>query len=143
MLEIGITAAPRKENYLNESLQSLRRAGFKQKVHLFQEPGGYHKLTDKNLIIHENPKVLGCFKNFRTSLNYLLKNSEADWFLMLQDDATWRSDGAAILEDAMKRYQYDRELGMLSPYTSPAMVKGVVDVVPDEGWYSAKFYNRA
>jgi len=151
-LAIGMTVGLRKTkqqtyDYCERSVRSLREAGFKQTLHAFTEPGAQihvPKAPDVTMLQHEKKK--GCFRNFRFGLKWLLDNTEADWLLMLQDDALWRSDGWTIISESINSGDYDH-VGMLSPYTSKSMVfqgdKVKYAKKKVEGWRKCHFHNKA
>lgn len=158
-LAIGVTVGLRKAkgtvyDYFEQSVHSARRAGFAQTIHAFVEPGAACHVPDDqrwNLRVIENDKTLGCFRNFKHGLSWLYENTDADWLLMLQDDAVWRRDGhermmAAVGDPA------NAGVGMLSPYTSASMVAGGKRTrsrqapgsePPADRWAPARFYNKA
>jgi len=153
-LAIGMTVGLRKNkgntyNYCERSIRSLREGGFKQTLYAFTEPGAQihipgHSSFKAEMIQHEKKK--GCFRNFRFGLKWLLDHTEADWLLMLQDDAVWRSDGWEVIRQTMEAGEHDH-VGMLSPYTSKAMVfqgdKQKFAKKKQEGWRKCHFHNKA
>jgi hypothetical protein len=160
VLAIGMTVGVRvnKEivyDYCQQAVHSLREAGFPQVLHLFLEPGAARHIPEPrkklNLCLHQNEHKLGCFKNFCHGLRWLYENTEADWLLMLQDDAVWRKDGWSVMEKAINTAEF-HDVGFLSPYTSKSMVnkvaKGRLKQVKRnrkvwENWEDARFHNRA
>lgn len=156
-LAIGMTCAPRKagdaSQYTHKSILSLRAAGFTDPLHLFCEPGRILVPNSKKFkfdVIQTSERgaevneTLGCYRNWRTGLDWLLANVDAEAYLMLQDDVVWRSDGAAQIAAA----QQDPEvmgphIGFISAYTSRAMVKDAGKDTEPKGWTSVSFYNNA
>lgn len=116
-----MTSCPRPDPYILRAFDSLRAAGFAQPVELFCEPGEYPLEHLKHAHVHENPRTLGCFQNWRHSLKWMVDCAEADWILMIQDDTIWRDDAARVLTAAINNPKL-AEVGFLSPYTSRAMV---------------------
>lgn len=155
-LAIGVTIGVRKNkqgtyHYFHQSVESLRAAGFKQRVVAFLEPNAAVHLPDVekfNITPVQRDVKHGCFQNFRHGLKYLMAECPADWYLMLQDDCVWRADGAAKLMALISQPDL-QEVGMISPYTSKAMVpmrekkrdKG--KNVPTDRVASCAFYNKA
>jgi len=152
-LVIGVTVAPRQNdagsvNYISESLKSLRAAGFDEPVHAFCEPRADADLPqdDTNLHAHVHDTVLGCFPNFRYSLNWLVSNTESDWIMLLQDDCIWHPAGAAAVH---KGFEQLPAAGFLSPYTSRAMVHMGnpghmnLSIQLPAGWAPHRFHNNA
>jgi hypothetical protein len=155
-LAIGMTVGLRRNkgivyDYCEQAAFSLRQAGFGETLHCFTEPEAaeLHIPRPKRwgIQVHENEKKLGCFPNFRHGLKWLLDHTDADWLMMLQDDCTWRLDGAARIQEAInsKRFQ---SVGFLSPYTSKAMVQPR-QREPAKKWHSnnawlpCRFHNNA
>jgi len=127
---IGVTVGLRKGkknnffDYFDESLKSLRAAGFTPKVFAFCEPGAAIHVKDAagdNVKVHNRKEKLGCFQNFRHGLKWLMRKQKSDWYLMLQDDCIWRSDGAAMFQSLINIPEH-QGIGFLSPYTSRSMV---------------------
>jgi hypothetical protein len=154
-LAIGMTVGLRRDSstvydYCTQAVHSLRQAGFSEELHCFTEPGAEVHIPaggDFNLVVHKNPKTLGCFPNFRRSLKYLLDHTTASWIMMLQDDCVWRADGQTVIQAAINNPEY-QGVGFLSPYTSKAMVppedKTVIEQWDNNNaWRTCHFHNRA
>lgn len=150
-IAVAVTIGRRQEgatvyDYFPRSLSSLRAAGFTQPVHAFVEPGAEQHLPADavDLVPHHNAEKLGCFPNFKQGLHWLLDNTDADWLLMLQDDAVWRADGAAVLQAAVDDDSH-QDVGFLSPYTSKSMVSVPLQRKPpkQQRWVDCKFYNNS
>jgi len=153
-LAIGMTVGRRVNkgtvyDYCEQAAFSVRQAGFAETLHTFTEPEAEQHMPRPKMWgaeIHKNEENLGCFKNFRHSLKWLLDNTKADWFLMLQDDCIWRQDGSARIHEAIndKRYQ---NAGFLSPYTSKAMVnlqkREPKQWATKNAWLPCRFHNNA
>lgn len=142
-LAIGIQTAPRPVGFvhLGESLRSLRTAGFDAPVHIFAEPATELQDTEAcHVVQHAN--CLGCFQNWKFGLSWLLRNTGADWLLMLQDDIAWRQDGWNQLQSGMQAHP---AAGALSAYTSRKMVDKVIrnQECPNEHWREAHFWDNA
>lgn len=154
-LAIGMTVGVRREtktvyDYCSQAVGSLRRVGFNEELHCFIEPGAEPHVPDHkrwNIVPHVNKSVLGCFQNFKHGLDWLLQQTDADWFLMLQDDCVWRADGSRLVHEAIERPDM-QNAGFLSPYTSKAMVEESLRVpesrwATENLWASCRFHNRA
>jgi hypothetical protein len=128
-LAIAMTTAPRRQPTLERALVSLRKAGFREDVHLFVEPGTPLRLDDERTRVHENSSTRGCFGNWRHALKQLLSCTRARWLLVVQDDAIWSPGSADVLRDEMLSRQKMRT-GFLSPYVT---AKDVLEEF-DEGW---------
>lgn len=110
------------EQYCSQSVQSLRDAGFTEPLHLFVEPGAeVHIPKRDDFEVIDNPEQYGCYRNFRHGLKYLTDETDADWFLMLQDDAIWSDNSYEAFSAAITDTEKQR-VGFLSPYTSKTMV---------------------
>lgn len=149
MLTVAVTTAPRPDriDYLSQSLMSLRRARFKQVVHVFSEPGCS---ADKKYDVQMHPahEKLGCFKNWARAARWFVETAPTPWLLLLQDDCLWRSDAAAVLAQAQAQFETCPDLGFLSPYTSKAMLSvehrnAVTRNVREEVWCPARFHDNA
>lgn len=117
---IAITTAPRRRPTLPRALVSLREAGFGEDVHVFAEPGtlAHLPLLDAERIrVHENSSKRGCFGNWRHALKRLLSRTDAQWLLVVQDDAIW-SPGAADVLRGETRSRQELRTGFLSPYVT-------------------------
>lgn len=89
MLNIGITTAPRKETYIDKTIDSLRDVGVKDTIYVFAEPNSAIP-KDKNTIFIQNQEKRGCFMNRDYAAHYLME--KGDYFLILQDDFVFASD---------------------------------------------------
>ena len=151
-IAIGVTVGRRVNkgktyDYFEKSVFSTRKAGFDEPIHAFVEPGADQHVPDVdrwNIRVHNNKTKLGCFPNFKHGLTWLLENTDADWVLMVQDDAVWRRDSHNLLVNAAMHPDLQKA-GMLSPYTSKAVVPGrFLDPKPDDNrWVECKFHNKA
>lgn len=120
------------------TIRSLRAAGFAQSVHLFAEPDAPEVGSEPNTVFLRNQEQLGCYRNWKRALQWLVENTAADWMLLVQDDVVWRSDASDRIHQAIHCPAL-QEVGFLSPYTSPAMVPRFGR--PAEGWIEARFPN--
>jgi hypothetical protein len=156
LLSVGMTIGLRKNGgttyqYAEQAIESFRKAGFTQPLHLFVEPGAkIHVPQTKKLglIPHHSTEKLGCFPNFKRGAQFLV---DADWILMLQDDAVW-CDGAMELFHAAINNPDFQQVGFISPYTSKAMVarddkvqlkKAINSGNVMQQWVDCHFHNRA
>lgn len=137
-------------DYFEKSVFSFRQAGFSEELHAFVEPGAEQHVPNRRrwkINVHQNDTRLNCFPNFKHGLRWLVDNTDADWLFMLQDDANFRQDCAARVHEAINRDDL-QQVGMLSPYTSKAMIppgdmpRAGVKRVADK-WVTCKFHNKA
>jgi len=133
---------------IHSSLISLRAAGFKQAVHIFTEAGSVSDKRllrgDPKLMIFRQKTITGCFPNWKRCATWMLSNTVAEWIMIMQDDISWCTAGQEIMAHTLNccdrgvgipRYR----LGVLSPYTSPAMVS---PAATGYGWTEARFYGK-
>jgi len=158
-LAVGMTIGRRVNgetiyDYATKAIASYRDAGFQQPLYVFVEPGAEIHVPDPRhwgLIVCKNQEKLGCFKNFKHGAQVLIDNTSADWILMLQDDAVWRPNGAALLREAIEAPEHQK-VGFLSPYTGKAMVddrqkrtlkKRLKEGMLEQRWVRCHFHNKA
>lgn len=132
-LAVGMTIGLRIEqkktgkvvhDYATQAIASFREAGFQQPLHAFVEPGAKIHLPDSGqwgLCVHYNAEQLHCFGNFKRGAQLLIDKTDADWILMLQDDAVWRKGSSALLQAAIDN-PASQGAGFLSAYASKAMI---------------------
>jgi hypothetical protein len=119
-LSIAMTTAPRRTPTILRALPSLREAGFHEDVHVFAEPGTFGKLPvpdDKRARVRQNSSRRGCFSNWKYALEQLLSGTDAQWLLIVQDDAIWLPGSADVLRAQMLARQ-EMCTGFLSPYVT-------------------------
>jgi hypothetical protein len=122
-----MTTAPRREPTLVRAINSLRAAGFHEEIHVFAEPEALGELERSALaaaraIAHDNTSKRGCFGNWKSALEWLIVHTSTPWVMILQDDAIWSLGSSEMLLVQMRKRQ-DPRTGIISPYTSPAVVK--------------------
>lgn len=79
----AVTTSPRPNaDYLPATLRSIDNAGFPQPV-LFAEPGS--PLPGQYSVV-QNTESLGPYQNFLAALRWLLRETDADWLAVFQDD---------------------------------------------------------
>lgn len=94
---VGITTAPRRQQTLTRSLESLQSCGFEE-PHLFLD--GAVELTPAQRKLPQTVRqpAVGAFSNFCLALTELLhRHPDSDAVLMVQDDAVF-PEGAAVRE---------------------------------------------
>lgn len=85
MFTVGMRLAPRKQETVNQCIESFRAAGFqKETIHIFAEPGKY-KIKDKNIVMHMNEERLWDFANYNNALQSLVKMWDR-YIILLEDD---------------------------------------------------------
>ena len=119
-LAVGMITAPRAEITLFRSVSSFRKAGFKEKIHLFAEPGSVDSSGLEGVERHNNQTRLGSVNNWKHALERLV-GTGASWLLLLEDDTVWCKDAAARFYAALHNPPC-REVGFLSLFASRAMV---------------------
>lgn len=77
---ICVTAAPRKQPTLSQTITGLKR--FKERIIVFAEPG----TPRVNVSWKENKETLGLVGNFRAMVKYLVEQTNEKWYLICQDD---------------------------------------------------------
>jgi hypothetical protein len=125
-LAIAMTTAPRRLPTLPRAFTSLREAGFREDVHVFAEPGTFEHLSrpgDERTLVRQNASRRGCFGNWRYALEQLLSRTDAQWLLIVQDDAIWLPGSADVLRAQMHARQ-ELPTGFLSPYVTSKDVLG-------------------
>jgi hypothetical protein len=130
-IAVAMTTAPRRVPTFHRSLWSLRRAGFRERVHVFAEPGTWDQVPrpEGRTVTLDHTATLGCFNNWKQTLAYLLAQTAAPWLLIVQDDAIW-TPGAAATLCAEATARQNLRTGFLSPYVT------TLDVPPGsaDGW---------
>jgi len=121
LLAVGMTTAPRRQQYPLESLQSFRDAGFEHTLHVFAEPESHNLGKFVDVEVHWNEDRLGCYRNWKHALTWLVANVPAKWYLLVQDDVVYRDDTWHQLEKGLTNPEL-QNVGFLSPYASAAMV---------------------
>lgn len=115
MIAVGLTTAPRKEATLEYTLRSLRHGGFDQRIDVFAEPG---TLADgwafEGVAVHAHATRMGCFPNWLYTANWLLRETEAPFLLICEDDVEFCR---AAFEVVMKGLQLLPKIGYVSLYT--------------------------
>lgn len=109
---VGVVTAPRQDaSYLNQTLESLRRAGWSEPM-VFAEPGSF--FPDNTKVI-QRPKQYGDWTNWATGFyELLLSEPDTDYFLMTEDDVIMCRDSKRYLEHALPNLG---DFGSLSLYT--------------------------
>jgi hypothetical protein len=108
---VGITAAPRNDGYLQQTIESAAK-NF-QDIHVFAEPilenpGG--------VIFHQHGEKFGDWSNFLCALFYLLTTRpKTDYFLLLEDDVTLCNNIAYYLEGLIPQVGRFAALSIYTP----------------------------
>ena len=90
-IAVGVVTAPRHKPTLNRTLSALKFAYDSPKIHVFAEPlTAVPEHENQEIIQHENQ--LGCFKNFDFAHDYLIKNTDAEFILVMADDIKFKAD---------------------------------------------------
>lgn len=132
---VGITTAPREQPTLQQTIASLRAAGWKQ-LQLFAEPDVEVPESDPDLITTQRPVRLGAFPNWYLSLTEMvLRDPKAEAYLICQDDVLFSQNTRAYLE---RRLWPAPKVGVVSIYCpSHYQQKQTPEFVrEDRGWRS-------
>jgi hypothetical protein len=115
MFGIAIITAPRKINYLPNSVAALRAAGFNEKIFICAEPlSPIQPFENVQSLIHH--QTLGRADNWLFALNLLLKNTKDDWLIVAEDDICCKINTKVILERFIQKIDYP--IGYISCFTS-------------------------
>lgn len=148
-LAIGIITADRPGlPTICATISSLRAAGFTQTLHIFTEAltvseNALHNYDNNIRVFKDVPA--GCVPNWRRAAHWLADNTTSPWIMIMQDDVIWCSGGADILTETLSVVDTGassikrNNLGVLSAYTSPAMLSAGTSGV---GWLEARFYGK-
>lgn len=144
-LSLGIITAQRGSDRLIGTIESIRRAGFTATIMLEVDgtscPITPDRAIEYGVAIRQTP-VNSCVRNWKNLAERMLRTTQASWLLLMQDDIVWCDSGCRILEATIAHYNKigSHNLGMLSAYTSPAMVPAGLD--NNQGWVDARFYGK-
>ncbi|MDX1948720.1 MAG: glycosyltransferase family 2 protein [Pirellulaceae bacterium] len=111
-----MTSAPRTFRTVERSLLDLRRAGFSQPIHLFEEPGAAAKLLP-GVFRHRNRRQLGMWPNWARAARFLLAETTARWLLICEDDLFASPAAARTLAKGLAKHD-GPDFGLASLYTS-------------------------
>lgn len=145
-LSLGIITADRQDDMLISTIRSIRATGFTQPIHVFSQ-AIRQKLSrlnsiDNNLVCTHTVTAAGCYYNWNSAARRLLK-LQTKWVMIMQDDIVWCKQGANVLYKTLNDIDAGispikrEELGLLSPYTSPAMLADTT-----KGWVEARYYGH-
>jgi len=125
-----MTLAPRAKETYNIAINSLRAAGFSDRITIFMEPS-YYNFEDNNLLLVKNKKKFGCFKNYNHGLNYLLKHTKKSFIFIIQDDYIFDSNIFHKLDSIISLDI--KNIGYFSPLLNIRMAEKL-QVSVAEGW---------
>lgn len=112
-IAIAINTAPRTIETLDSTIRSLRAAGFDQTAHILSD--GPSQIEDNNVTITKNDPPKGALANFFSALDYLCK-TDADWYMILEDDIIWAKNSRQALEYDLMQLSKKQNVGYLSVY---------------------------
>jgi hypothetical protein len=115
MLAIGMITCPRPGIDVHESINQLRRGGFRETVHLFCEPGTPELRPLPNVIIHRNPVRLGVVGNWSHCLQWLVEHTSADFLMVCEDDVIYATGARTALDSDLEAA---KDVGYWSLYTA-------------------------
>lgn len=107
---VAVTTAPRTEPTLSCCLQSLRDAGWEPVI--FAEPGS---LEIPNSSYRWNTERLGAWHNWLKSCKWFLEETNAEFFLSVQDDSYFHPDSRSFVEGILWP---SNRTGFISLYTA-------------------------
>lgn len=137
MIEIGVITAPRERPTITESLQSLRAAGFTQRVNIFAEPGSDQPVGD-GWFIHNHSARKGNFRNWVAALTWCVMQTQNEWVMICEDDISWSPGACTQLEHDLRSWKTKRPVGALSLYCPIRMSKVLEKRYGQplvQGWY--------
>lgn len=104
---IAVISAPRPQRTVETTLKELRRAGFSQTIHVFEEPET-NVASAPGIMIHTNATRLGLWPNWQSAAYFLLQTTNEPFLLICEDDLQLCPGAAAALRQACstldKRY---------------------------------------
>ena len=129
MLALGMVTAPRHVPTVQQSLAELRRAGFRQTVHLFAEPRT-RVARRTGVAIKTHRRRLGLWRNWRYAARWMLAHTTAPFILLCEDDIRLTPSSAHALQHAIDTLPRET-WGYASLYTP---VHNVMTVLTTNGW---------
>jgi hypothetical protein len=114
-LAIAMISAPRRVRTVERSLQELRRGGFDQTIHVFQEPGT-HVAPASRVQLHTNPRQRGMWGNWLQAAEFLLQHTTAEFLLLCEDDIELCPAAAERLRQGLAGFS-PATFGLASLYT--------------------------
>lgn len=132
---VGITTAPRAESYLDETIASIKVAGWPHPI-VFAEPQSELWVNGPNASSVQHQVRLGPWGNFLFTLNFMLASAmrdgnHVDRLLIFQDD---------VLVARNCREWLERELAFPLPWHIMSLYTSNATVLPCEdfrGWFNA------
>jgi hypothetical protein len=123
MISFSVIAAPRRVNYLGESLASFRAEWGNVPVHVYEEPGTSKYIGRNQVIVHNNYKTFGCVGNWCNAVLDTYNTTNTPYIMIMEDDILWMPNAASLVNqllcqiDKGNYYSKDR-IGFISPYCS-------------------------
>jgi len=114
-LAIAMITAPRPVRTVERSLAELRRGGFEQTVHLFEEPGT-GAASGPDVVVRTNQRRRGMWSNWLQAAEFLLDATTANRLLVCEDDIQLCPAAAATLARGWRCFP-PSEFGLASLYT--------------------------
>jgi hypothetical protein len=139
-LRTAIITAPRPRPTLARSLMSYRDAGFRNHVHVLAD-GPVEALRDVDVTVHMNKPRQGNFRNWVLALSTIMRET-ADWYMVCEDDITWSTAAALVLQKDLEKFTLDKICGGISLYCPTRMAKILERDYANggrlsKGWYGA------
>lgn len=107
---VAVTTCPRPEPTLSCCVASLRNAGWEPTV--FAEPDS---IELPNVSYRHNPMRLGAWHNWLKTCNWFLNETDAEFFLSVQDDSYFHPDSRSFTEGILWP---SHRTGFISLYTA-------------------------
>jgi hypothetical protein len=114
-LALAMISAPRPQPTWERSLAELRRGGFHQTVHIFQEPATGIR-PGLGIVVHSNRRRLGIWRNWLQAAKHLLERTNASLLMICEDDLAMCPTAAAALKQGLAKIPSGR-FGVASLYT--------------------------
>ncbi len=133
-ITIGFVTSPREFPTYNESIQSIREAGFTTLIYVFAEPGEYY-FKDNNLKIIQHEEKLGCFKNHNFALEYLKNNANTKFIWLFQDDGLLTKNINSLM-NFLSSLDI-KQIGYVNPYTGYNTARKLKISKNNQEWYES------
>jgi hypothetical protein len=128
-LAIGMVTAPRHVRTVEQSLAELRRAGFRQTIHLFEEPRT-RVARRRGVAIKTHRRRMGLWRNWRYAARWMLAHTTAPFILLCEDDIRLTPSSGLALAHAIEVLPHET-WGYASLYTP---LHNVMTVLVTNGW---------
>lgn len=117
MITINVFVAPRTKPYINDTIKSLRKAGFNQKIHISSEPETIFEPIENTEVFY-NEERLGITLHWRETIKRLLQTTNDPWLMLVDDDIDCDPSSAKYINKFISTI--NRPIGYVSAYTPAA-----------------------